>query len=109
MRVSLSPPISPSSAKTPVDSLATVILGSTIVFAEGLIGSILLATHRIAAVLTCRRVTPNHSPDGGRVPSPPTQGPANRDGMMLNEGQMWVPASAHWIVPSVNAYMGQAR
>jgi hypothetical protein len=114
MRVSLSPPISPSSAKTPVVQLATVILGSTIVFAKGiasslLIGSVLLATYRIVAVLTCRRVTRNHSPDGGRVPSPPTQGPANRDGMVLNEGQMWVPVSAHWIVPSVNAYMGQAR
>src|SRR5216683_3336114 len=116
MRVSLSPPISPSSAKTPVVPLATVILGSTIVFAEGmtsslLVGSILLATHRIAAVLTCHRVMRNPSPDGGRVPSPPTQGPANRDGnnhgMMLNEGQMWVPVSAHWIVPSVNAYTGR--
>jgi len=29
--------------------------------------------------------------------------------LMLNEGQMWVPASAHWIVQSVNAYMGQER
>ena len=61
MVVSLSLPISPSSTKTPAVQLATVILGSTIVFAEGM--------------------------SGGRVPSPPTQGPANRDGMKLNEGQ----------------------
>jgi len=90
MGVSLSPPISPSSSKTPAVQVATVILGSTIVFAEGMASSdsILLATHRIAAaVLTCCRVTRHRSPDGGRVPSPPTQGPANRDGMMLTEGQ----------------------
>ncbi len=89
MVVSLSLPISPSSTKTPAVQLATVILGSTIVFAEGMASSdsILLADHRIAAVLTCCRVTRHRSPDGGRVPSPPTQGPANRDGMKLNEGQ----------------------